>query len=179
MPHDQDMSQRIAEDDRNTAVARLQDAFAEGYLDREEMDERLQAALTAKTHGDLVPVLASLPGKDTGPGVEIEAKGGRIKRSGRWRVPRTFKITSEYGKVLLDLSRAVIEHPVIDIELRLRFGRARIVLPPGATVEYDELSAEWKQPVYKDPGRGGAGGPHVRISGAMEYGRLKIRHRRR
>ncbi|MGH3115535.1 MAG: DUF1707 SHOCT-like domain-containing protein [Gaiellales bacterium] len=175
----QDMSPRISDDHRDTAIERLQEAFAEGYINREEMDERLQVALTAKTHGDLVPVLESLPDKDTGPTVAIEALGGRIQRRGGWRVPRTFKIKSEYGKVELDLSQAIIEYPVIDIELRLPYGWARIVLPRDATVDFEGLSAEWKQPVYKARRRGSTGGPHIRISGAMEYGRLKIRHRGR
>jgi hypothetical protein len=175
----QDMSARISDDHRETAIERLHQAFAEGYITQEEMDERLQGALTAKTHGDLVPVLDSLPDKDTGPTVEIEAMGGRIQRRGVWRVPRTFKIESEYGKVKLDLSRAIIEYPVIDIELRLQYGRARIVLPRGATVDYDGLSAAWKQPVHKPGRRGSTGGPHFRISGTMGFGRLKIKHRGR
>ncbi|MFK4691161.1 hypothetical protein RKD22_004096 [Streptomyces pristinaespiralis] len=175
----QDMSPRISDDDRDTAIERLQEAYAEGLVTRDEMDERLQAALTARTQGDLVPVLASLPDKATGAAVAIEARGGRIRRGGGWRVPRVFRIESEFGQVELDLSRAVIDHPVIDIELRLRYGRARIVLPRDATVDYEGLGAEWKQPVYKAPRRGGTGGPHIRITGAMEYGRLKIRHRRR
>ncbi|MEU8914721.1 DUF1707 domain-containing protein [Streptomyces nigrescens] len=173
------MSSRISDGDRDTAIERLQEAFAQGYINREEMDERLQAALTAKTHGDLVPVLDSLPDKGTGPTVEIEARGGRIQRGGGWRVPRAFKIESEFGKVELDLSQAIIEYPVIDIELRLQYGRARIVLPRDATVDYEELAAEWKQPVYKARRRSSTGGPHIRISGAMEYGRLKLRHRGR
>jgi hypothetical protein len=174
-----DMSPRISDDERDTAIERLQEAFAEGLVTREEMDERLQVALTARTHGDLVPVLASLPDKDTGLTVAVEARGGRIQRRGRWRVPRAFKIDSEFGKVHLDLSQAIIDYPVVDIELRLGYGGARIVLPRNATVEYEELSAEWKQPVYKAPRRGTTGGPHIRISGALEYGRLKIRHRGR
>ncbi|MEU1890827.1 DUF1707 SHOCT-like domain-containing protein [Streptomyces pristinaespiralis] len=175
----QDMSPRISDDDRDTAIERLQEAYAAGFVTREEMDERLQVALTARTRGDLVPVLASLPEKDTGSTVAIAARGGRIQRRGGWRVPRTLKIESEFGKVELDLSRAIIDYPVIDIELRLQYGRARIVLPRNATVDYEGLGAEWKQPVYQAPRRGSTGGPHIRISGAMEHGRLKIRHRRR
>lgn len=174
----QDMPARISDDDRDTAVERLHEAFAEGYITREEMDERLQLALTATTRGDLVPVLDSLPDKDAGATVEIEARGGLIRRRGGWRVPRTFKIESEYGRVQLDLAQAIIEYPVVDIELRLQYGRALIVLPRGATVDYDGLSAAWKQPVYQAPRRGGTGGPHIRISGAMGFGRLTIRHRR-
>lgn len=175
----QDMSPRISDDDRDTAIERVQEAFAQGLVSRDEMDERLQVALTATTRDDLVPVVASLPEKDPGRTVAIEAAGGRIQRGGGWRVPRAFKVDSEFGKVELDLSQATIDHPVVDIELQLRYGRARIVLPRNASVDYEGLSADWKQPVYKASRSGGQGGPLIRITGAMGYGRLKIRHGRR
>jgi hypothetical protein len=175
----QDKPPRISEGERDTAVERLQEAFSEGHISPEEMDERLQVALTATTPGELVSALAALPDKNTGPTVVIDAIGGRIKRSGRWRVPRILKVDSEYGKVDLDFSDAVIENPAVDIELRLQYGWARIVLPRNATVDYDGLSAGWKQPIYKAPRHSNSNGPHIRIIGAMAYGRLKIRHRRR
>ncbi|MEV0661699.1 DUF1707 domain-containing protein [Spirillospora sp. NPDC050365] len=34
-------------------MQRLRDAYATGHLTREEMDERLDQVLTARTHGDL------------------------------------------------------------------------------------------------------------------------------
>jgi hypothetical protein len=94
-------------------------------------------------------------------------------------VPRILKVDSEYGKVDLDFSGAVIENPAVDIELRLQYGWARIVLPRNAMVDYDGLSAGWKQPIYKSPRHSNPNGAHIRIIGAMTYGRLKIRHRRR
>jgi hypothetical protein len=79
----------------------------------------------------------------------------------------------------LDLSRAIIESPVVDIQLELRFGGAKITVPAEAVVDIDDLQATWKQPVYETPQRVEPGGPRIRISGTMEYGRLKIRHKRR
>ncbi len=52
-------------------------------------------------------------------------------------------------------------------------------MPRDATVDYEGLRADWKQPVYKAPRRGGQGGPRIRITGAMGYGRLTIKHSRR
>src|SRR5215470_11013679 len=52
---------RTSDADRERVAARLRDHFAEGRLTREELDERLAAALNAKTHGDLRRVLADLP----------------------------------------------------------------------------------------------------------------------
>ena len=174
-----DRPPRISEGERDTAVERLKEAFAEGHLASEEMDERLHAALSATTPGQLTSALSGLPDKDAGRTVVIDAISGRIKRSGGWRVPRILKIDSKYGKADLNLSDAVLESGAVDIELRLEYGWARIVVPRDATVDYEGLRADWKQPVYKAPRHGRQGGPRIRITGAMGYGRLTIKHRRR
>lgn len=44
---------RVSHADRDVVVDRLKVAFSEGRLDKDEFDERLGAALTAKTRGDL------------------------------------------------------------------------------------------------------------------------------
>jgi hypothetical protein len=164
------------------AVKRLQEAFVDGHISHQELDDRLQAVFTAGSHGDLGPALAGLPdklpNKDAGPPLRLAAKGGRIRRRGAWRVPRVLKVESEYGGVDLDLSRAIIEDPVVDIELQLRFGRAKITLPDDAIVDLDDLRTVWKLPIYEPPPRANSGGPRIRISGTMEFGRLKIRHKR-
>jgi len=53
---------RASDADRERVTARLRDHFAEGRLTREELDERVAAALDAKTFGDLRPIMADLPG---------------------------------------------------------------------------------------------------------------------
>ncbi|WP_188197695.1 DUF1707 SHOCT-like domain-containing protein [Nonomuraea sp. SYSU D8015] len=169
----------ISEDDRETAVRRLQEAYTEGHLSHEELDERLHQVLTAETHSELVSALASLPEEGAGPTSTIAAVSGRIRRRGVWRVPRILKVESALGRVRLDLSRAVIEHPVVDIELHLGTGGAEITVPRDAIVDVEGLRAGWKEPLYKAPRRSRPGGPRIRISGTMGLGRLKIRHARR
>jgi hypothetical protein len=167
-----------SEDDRDTAVRSLQEAYAEGHISHEELDERLHQVLTAKTQSELVSALASLPEENAGTTSTIAALSGRIRRRGAWRVPRILKVESALGRVHLDLSRAVIEHPVVDIELQLGTGRAKITVPRDAIVDVD-LRTVWKDPLYKTRRRSRPGGPRIRISGAMGLGRLKIRHARR
>jgi hypothetical protein len=67
---------------------------------------------------------------------------------------------------------------VVDIELQLRFGRAKITLPDDAIVDLDDLRTVWKLPIYEPPQRANSSGPRIRISGTMEFGRLRIRHKR-
>jgi DNA-binding PadR family transcriptional regulator len=51
----------VSDADRERAVASLGDHFAEGRLTRAELDERLTAALSARTAGDLRRLMADLP----------------------------------------------------------------------------------------------------------------------
>lgn len=169
----------IGEDDRDTAVRRLQEAYAEGHISHEELDDRLHRVLTVKTHSELVSALASLPEEPAGATSTIAAAGGRIKRRGIWRVPRNLKVESAFGRVRLDLSRAVIEHAVVDIELQLGTGNAKITVPRDAIVDLENLHTGWKDSLYKPSRRSRPGGPRIRISGTMGFGRLKIRHARR
>ena len=52
---------RASDADRDGVATRLRDHFAEGRLTQEELDERISAALSAKTFGDLRRVMADLP----------------------------------------------------------------------------------------------------------------------
>jgi uncharacterized Tic20 family protein len=56
---------RISTAEREPVVDRLQQAYAEGRLDKSELDLRLHLAMTAKTRADLDVVLADLePAKE-------------------------------------------------------------------------------------------------------------------
>ncbi|MEV0281218.1 DUF1707 domain-containing protein [Streptomyces sp. NPDC050610] len=169
----------ISEDDRDTAVRRLQEAYGEGHISHEELETRLHQVLTATTHSEFASALHSLPEEDAGTTSTIAAAGGRIKRRGAWRVPRTLKVVSAFGKVRLDLSRAVFEHPAADIELQLGTGKAAITVPRDAVVDVEGLHTGWKDLLYKPRQPSRPGGPTIRITGAMGFGRLKIRHARR
>jgi Domain of unknown function (DUF1707) len=171
-----DPSPSISESDRDAAVERLQDAYANGHISHEQMDEVLDQVLAAKTHAELVQALASLPAEDAGTTSTIAAATGRIRRRGAWLVPRNLKVESALGRVHLNLSRAVFEHPVVDIELNLGTGRAKITVPRDAVVDVEGLRTMWKDSHYKARRPSRPGGPKIRISGTMGLGRLKIRH---
>jgi hypothetical protein len=55
-------SLRAADADRDAAVQRLRQAAVEGRLESYELEERVDAALRARTYGDLDLLLADLPG---------------------------------------------------------------------------------------------------------------------
>lgn len=52
---------RASDADRERIASRLREHYAEGRLTSEELDERVTAALSARTYGDLRRVMADLP----------------------------------------------------------------------------------------------------------------------
>jgi hypothetical protein len=166
----------IREGDRDAAVQRVQQAYTEGQLSHEEMDQRLDQVLTARTPNEIESALASLPAESPGTTSKISAGAGRIQRRGAWRVPRNLKVHSAFGRVQLDLSRAIFESQVVDIELHLGTGGARITVPRDAVVDIEGLHTGWKDSYYAPKRQPRPGGPTIRISGTMGFGRLRIRH---
>jgi Domain of unknown function (DUF1707) len=57
-----DDSIRVSDADRDRVTVQLRDHFAVGRITPGELDERLSAALNAKTFGDLRRIMADLPG---------------------------------------------------------------------------------------------------------------------
>lgn len=89
-------------------------------------------------------------------------------------------MTAQVCRVGRRRPRAVLEHPAVDIELRLGTGRAQITVPRDAIADVEDLHTGWKDSRYKAPQHSPRpGGPRIRISGTMGFGRLKIRHARR
>ncbi|HEV2255972.1 MAG TPA: DUF1707 domain-containing protein [Streptosporangiaceae bacterium] len=62
-----DDSIRVSDADRDGVTAQLRDHFAVGRITPAELDERLSAALSAKTVGDLRRIMADLPGPVPAP----------------------------------------------------------------------------------------------------------------
>ena len=70
---------RASDADRERVAAALRRHHLDGRLDNDELQERLGACYAAKTHEDLAPLLADLPG---------EAAAGPPRSAGaRWRGP--------------------------------------------------------------------------------------------
>ncbi|MET7337249.1 DUF1707 domain-containing protein [Nonomuraea sp. NPDC005650] len=177
-----ELQMRVSDEDRERTAQQLQLAFAEGRLTQLELEDRLEIALTAKTYGDLLGLIDDLPAAQAPVDdvVELESGNGHIKRAGDWAVPRRLRATSKYGSVELDLSEAVVHHPVVDIELDLAYGSAKIILPEGGVANVDAFRSDWGHIHTSDvPGRPRTGAVHVVISGRAKYGSLTVRYARK
>ena len=61
--------QRIGDAERDQAATYLREALAQGRLEQAEFDDRVEAALRAKTLADLDPLFRDLPGPKPGQGL--------------------------------------------------------------------------------------------------------------
>jgi hypothetical protein len=139
---------RASDQDRDAVAQRLQQAFAERRLDDDEFDERMRAALTARTGTDLDKLTADLPALAPGsnpPAADPARRPGRwalayknsIRRGGRWRVPERFTSVVYKGGGLLDLRAAELTAPVTTVVAVAYKSRIDILVPPGVRVEME------------------------------------------
>ena len=106
---------RVGDADRNGVVELLKEAHAAGYLSLEETDERLGAALNARTRGELDRLVADLPpewraGQERGRrAVGAPARRRDLPPEAVWLVPLLVIVA---GVVLLAvLTRAFLFFP--------------------------------------------------------------------
>ena len=66
---------RVSDEDRERGTRKLQEAFMEGRLTQLELEDRLELALTARTYGDLLGLIADLPADE--PPVDEVVEDGR------------------------------------------------------------------------------------------------------
>jgi hypothetical protein len=140
---------RASHEDRDLVVETLRMAAGDGRLTAEELDERLEAALIARTVGELAVLTTDLPaaGQVTGAVVpepkdvvRIQCGSGSAQRNGSWVVPRRIDLSVSSGSVKLDFTEAVITRPVLKIDADVHSGSLRLVTKPGIVVDTDDVS---------------------------------------
>ncbi|HEY1617642.1 MAG TPA: DUF1707 domain-containing protein [Streptosporangiaceae bacterium] len=151
---------RVSDAERDTVAQVLQAAFAEGRLDDDEFDDRMRAALTARTTTDLEQVTTDLPAGPArpstpatsvvagpAPGRYAIAYKNSIRRGGRWRVPERFTSVVYKGGGWLDLRAAELTAPVTTVLAVAYKSRIDVLVPPGVRVELDGfgVSKGWSQ----------------------------------
>jgi DUF1707 SHOCT-like domain len=139
---------RASHEDRDRVVETLRVAAGDGRLSAEELDERVERALTARTYGELSALVADLPGAQSGaPAVakpkdvlHIDRYGASARRDGRWTVPQRVELNVTGGSVTLDFTEAVIALPSLQIKAALMGGNLTLITRPGIVVDIDEVT---------------------------------------
>jgi hypothetical protein len=179
---------RASDADRDRVMDVLRVAAGEGRLTPDELDERLEAALSSRTLGELATLTADLMAAPGMPGAaiaqaedvyRIDQRGGSVRRTGRWVVPQRLELRLSWCDMWLDFTDAVIIHDTLRIDLNMRGGSLVLVTRPGVAVDGDSLRvlrvryADVKIRPAAEPGV-----PvvlRVQIVGRMRYGWIEQR----
>jgi hypothetical protein len=142
---------RASHDDRDRVVEVLRVSAGDGRLTAEELDQRLELALTARTYGELAKLISDLPASGlvtsapaTAPApkevARIECHSGHVRRVDRWVVPQRMEVKVTSGHVMLDFTQAIITQPTLQLDIDVRSGSVRLRTKPGIVVDADDVA---------------------------------------
>ena len=117
-------------------------ALGDGRITQQEYSERMGAALSARTLGDLSGLTSDLASAAEQP---VRLDGGRVvlgvfgteARTGRWVVPPVLTCTAVCGEVVLDVTSALMQTRHVVLYAYAFCGRVRLVVPDGVEVVMD------------------------------------------
>jgi hypothetical protein len=179
---------RASHGDRDDAVERLRVTAGDGRLPSGELDLRLEAALTARTYGELAALTADLPAE---PGsapsvpqragvVRIDSGSGKARRDGSWVVPRQMEVRVASGKVVLDFTAAQAGHPAVQIDVDVRSGSLVIVTKPGIIVDAGDVAVRSGEVKVRSPwGQQVPPALRIDLTGSVASGNITVRPPRR
>jgi hypothetical protein len=169
---------RASHDDRDRVVELLRVAAGDGRLTAEELDERLEVAMTARTYGELARLVSDLPDSPDVAGapvprvkdvVRLNCRSGQTVKDGRWVVPQRMELKVTSGHIKLDFTEAVITHSSLQIDAEVRSGHVILITKPGIVVDTDDVTVSSGHIKIRAPW--GSDGPEVlRIDVAGKVG---------
>jgi Domain of unknown function (DUF1707) len=195
---------RASHADRDKVAELLRIAAGDGRLSPEELDERLERALTAKTYDELAALTTDLPASGTHPAVpgsavaavagtaglasvpepkdliRIHVGSGSARRNDRWVVPKRMDIQVSSGHVTLDLTEAMITQPVLRVDAEVHSGHLTFITKPGIVVDADDVSVRSGHVKVRVPwGNTAPALLRVEVAGSVRSGHITARPPRR
>ena len=181
---------RATDADRERAVTVLRASGANGQLTVDELDERVEAAYSARTRGELERLVGDLgeprersaglpvrPGED-GTRWVVSVMGGS-DRKGHWRVGRSVTVLNLMGGSNLDLNDAELAADVVEMRVYSLMGGSDIRVPEGLDVEVSEFAFMGGNDISRGNTRPDAGGPLLRVKMISIMGGSSLRRGRR
>ena len=190
---------RASDADRERVAEVLRDAVAEGRLDMEEFEERLEATYKARTYGELTPITRDLPAPGIAPPpvnmvkepVDSGSWAGRIvggegsstaavaimsgfQRKGRWTVPKRFTAVAFWGGGEIDLREANFADREVEINCVAIMGGAQIIVPPGVEVVVRGIGIMGGFDHSQEGVLGDPGAPRVIVTGFAFWGGIGV-----
>ncbi|NEB04885.1 DUF1707 domain-containing protein [Streptomyces sp. SID13726] len=190
---------RASDADRERVAEVLRDALAEGRLDMEEFEERLEATYRARTYGELTPITRDLPvGQVVAPKVDMVKRpeqdgswpsrivGGEgsstwavaimsgFQRRGRWTVPRRFNCFAFWGGGEIDLRDANFADGEVEINCVAIMGGVQVIVPPGVEVVVRGIGIMGGFDHREEGVQGDPGAPRVVVTGFAFWGGVGV-----
>ncbi|MDC2956823.1 DUF1707 domain-containing protein [Streptomyces gilvifuscus] len=181
---------RASHADRDRVVDVLRIAAGDGLLSADELDERLEAALSARTVNELTALTADLPAVSTSTGTAVaEVKdvlriegihSGAVERTGRWIVPRRLELATAWCEVTLDFTQAVITQDTLRIDMNTAGKKLTLITKPGIVVDAGALSlVHSKIKIHQAQDHETPIMLRVELVGTTTHGRVVVRPARR
>ena len=180
---------RASHQDRDRVVEILRVAAGDGRLTAEELDQRLEAALTARTYAELAVLTTDLPAAGSAGAVavpepkdvvRIDCGSGSTRRDGRWVVPHQIEVRVSSGSVRLDFTDAVITQPSLKVDAEVHSGNLTLVTRPGIVVDADEVSVRSGSVKVREPWAHDAPvALRIEVTGTVRSGSITARPPRR
>ncbi|GGX89348.1 DUF1707 SHOCT-like domain-containing protein [Streptomyces fructofermentans] len=193
---------RASDADREQVAEVLRDALAEGRLDMEEFEERLEATYAARTYKALEPITRDLPAPGVSapsPAVSMVKRpdGGRgwadrivgggdgtsqwgiavmsgFERKGRWTAPRRFNAFAFWGGGVIDLREADFAAGEVVVNCVAIMGGMSVVVPPGVEVVVRGFGLMGGFDHREEGVPGDPGAPRVVVTGFAFWGGVGV-----
>lgn len=190
----QQRSLRASDADRDQVATLLSHAYAEGRITHDEHDERMTAAMTARTFDDLIPLTSDLAPLERPLPVSAEERVNlptidrngasseldnmttifsELKRQDQWRVHKNINSYILFGESKLDMREAIFDDLEVNLSGFVCFGEVKILVPAGVNVRDNtstilgETSIKGLAP-HPD-------GPTINLKGTVLFGSISVR----
>ncbi|MFD5161248.1 DUF1707 domain-containing protein [Streptomyces hawaiiensis] len=193
---------RASDADRERVAGILRDALAEGRLDMEEFEERLDETYKARTYGELAPITRDLPAegvpvpsvsltKDPAAGPDWSGRivGGEgsstwavavmsgFQRKGRWTMPRRFTCFAFWGGGEIDLREANFADREVEVSVIAIMGGVDVIVPPGVEVVVRGIGVMGGFDHREEGVPGEPGAPRVVVTGFAFWGGVGVQRK--
>ncbi|MBV1938297.1 DUF1707 domain-containing protein [Streptomyces sp. BV286] len=192
---------RASDADREQVAEVLRDALAEGRLDMEEFEERLEATYKARTYRDLEPITRDLPAPGVTPpspavsmvkqpaeagdwaGRVVGGEGssrwgvaimGGFERKGRWTMPKRFNSFAFWGGGVIDLREANFADGEVVVNCVAIMGGMSVIVPPGVEVVVRGIGIMGGFDHREEGVLGDPGAPRVVVTGFAFWGGVGV-----
>lgn len=184
---------RASDGDRDRAAERLRAAAGDGRLDVAELEQRLEAAYSARTRAELDALLADLgpmvPARRPADGVTVlPGDGGErwivsvmggADRAGRWRLARRCRSINVMGGADLELDEVELAAEDAELVVFSLMGGADVWVPEGLRVEVSQFAFMGANEVRLGPEADDPDGPRLRIRLVSIMGGTNVRRGRK